>query len=144
MTHAGGAVEQHTTSFQGDTGTAEVYHGSKRIAMVHLSRVSPDAHPRVAGQWREADGSCGGSRWTISQQGARVTALPAQITCSNGGRDSWRASNIRWTSGQTLTDSVMHAAGLRETHVTTFQGSSAAVEVEHGGRRVAVVRIVRD
>lgn len=144
VTHAGGAVEQHATSFQGDTGTVEVYHGSKRIAVVHLSRVSPNAHPSVAGQWREADGSCAGSRWTISQQGAQVTALSAQISCSNGSRDSWRASNIRWTSGQTLTYSVMHAAGLRETHVTTFQGNSAAVEVQHGERHVAMVRIVRD
>jgi len=144
VTHAGGAVEQHVTSFQGDTGTVEVYHGPRRIAVVHIARVSAAAHPHIGGQWREADGGCAGSRWTISQQGAQVTALAASLTCSNGSRDSWRASNIRWTSANTLTYTVTHAAGFQETHATTFQSDTGIVEVRHGGRRVATVRIARE
>lgn len=137
-----GAVESHVTTFTAPgEATVEVFRAGQqqKVATVHLRKAaatSASATPTVAGTWREVDGACQGTTWRIDQEGDRVTAIAAQITCNNGYRASWNADGIRWQSPGVLAYAIKLSSGVVERHVTAFTSSqTATVEVYPSGQQ---------
>jgi len=130
-----GNVETQVTTFTSPTtATVEVYSmgQTQKSATVHIQKVDAAANGavRVAGNWREIDGACQGTTWSVGQDGETVSRISAQITCGNGYRASWIAENIRWKSGSVLTYNIRISNGTLETQVTTFTSpTTATVEV---------------